>query len=391
MVDSTIPAPLVYAPAKARKDILSAIMTAARQFGRETVALVDGDGTEVPYKNILRGAFGLGSAFRRMTKKDEVVGIMLPTGAGATVAFCAVLAAGRIPAMINFSAGVTNIRSALKTANISKVVTAHKFIDLGELHPLISDLSSDAEFVYIDDLREELTLKDKLSALAGPYLSWLVRRKPNHKKPAVILFTSGTEGVPKGVVLSHENIVANVEQVRAHIGLSPENDSVFNPLPAFHCFGLTVGTILPLVAGVRQICHPTPLQPREIATRIGETQSTLLLATDTFISQYARASNETNLQSVRLAVCGAERVKDETRQMVRRKFGIEILEGYGATEAAPVVAANSMELNKPGTVGKLMSDMEVYNNAFSSDQRTFFYPSGKGYKLNMELVSQLLS
>ncbi|MEM8615466.1 MAG: AMP-binding protein, partial [Pseudomonadota bacterium] len=183
-------------------------------------------------------------------------------------------------------------------------------------------------------------------------------RKQDHRKPGVVLFTSGTEGEPKGVVLSHHNIIANVEQVRSHIGLSPEHDSVFNPLPTFHCFGLTVGAILPLVAGVRAVFHPSPLQPREIAGRIESEQATILLATDTFISQYARVAKEGALDSVRLAVCGAERVRDETRKFVRQKFNIEILEGYGATEAAPVVAANSLELNKPGTVGRLLSDME---------------------------------
>ena len=186
----------------------------------------------------------------------------------------------------------------------------------------------------------------------------LFRSKAAYKSPGVILFTSGTEGEPKGVVLSHENVMANVEQVRAHIGLSPDTDKLFNPLPTFHCFGLTVGAILPIVAGIQVMFHPSPLQPREIVKRIRSNGSTILLATDTFISQYARIGAEGDMDSVRLAVCGAERVKDETRALVRRKFEIEILEGYGATEASPVVAANQWENNKPGTVGQLMADME---------------------------------
>jgi acyl-[acyl-carrier-protein]-phospholipid O-acyltransferase/long-chain-fatty-acid--[acyl-carrier-protein] ligase len=152
--------------------------------------------------------------------------------------------------------------------------------------------------------------------------------------------------------------MANIEQVRAHIGLSPDTDIVFNPLPTFHCFGLTVGALLPLIGGLKVIFHPSPLQPKEIVRRIRESRATILLATDTFISQYARTGTEGDLDSIRLAVCGAERVKDETRAYVRRKYNIEILEGYGATEAAPVVAANQWEQNKPGTVGRLMAGME---------------------------------
>ena len=206
-------------------------------------------------------------------------------------------------------------------------------------------------------MRENLSLSDKIKAVIGPKLPFLFASNPSHDTTGVVLFTSGTEGDPKGVVLSHQNVMANVEQVRAHIELFPETDTLFNPLPTFHCFGLTVGAVLPLMAGIKTIFHPTPLQPREIAKRIKASQSTILLATDTFISQYARAGEQGDLESLRLAVCGAERVRDETRQMIRKKYSIEILEGYGATEASPVVAANQMGNNIPGSVGKLMSGM----------------------------------
>ena len=355
---TSIPAPLTWKASRTRRDIFSAIHKAARDYGGKKVAIVDGDGTEMDYQTLLRGSFALGSAFKGKLAKKETVGIMLPTGAGAVVAFCSVLVAGRLPAMLNFSAGAANIKSAMKAAKISKIITAHKFIDLGGLEPLVDELKEHAEFVYLEDVREGLTLGNKVAGALGPMLPGLFHNKQNYKQPGVVLFTSGTEGEPKGVVLSHQNIVANVEQVRAHIGFSSEHDSVFNPLPTFHCFGLTVGAILPLVAGVKAIFHPTPLQPREIAQRIHESKASFLLATDTFIGQYARVAKEGMLDSVRLAVCGAERVRDETRQFVRRKFDIEILEGYGATEGAPVVAANRTEKNKPGTVGELLSDIE---------------------------------
>jgi acyl-[acyl-carrier-protein]-phospholipid O-acyltransferase/long-chain-fatty-acid--[acyl-carrier-protein] ligase len=145
--------------------------------------------------------------------------------------------------------------------------------------------------------------------------------------------------------------------VRAHVAFH-DSDIVFNPLPTFHCFGLTVGSLMPLMMGLKSVQHPSPLQARTIATRVRESGSTILLATDTFISQYARAGDQGDLNSLRLAVCGAERVRDETRAMIRKKYSIEILEGYGVTEAAPVVSANQVGANKTGTVGRLMQGME---------------------------------
>jgi acyl-[acyl-carrier-protein]-phospholipid O-acyltransferase/long-chain-fatty-acid--[acyl-carrier-protein] ligase len=175
---------------------------------------------------------------------------------------------------------------------------------------------------------------------------------------AVVLFTSGTEGQPKGVALSHTNILTNVEQVRLHIALYP-NDVLFNPLPTFHCFGLTVGAILPLLLGIKAVYHPTPLQPHEIVRRVKAHGATILLSTDTFMSQYARAGEQGDLGSLRLAVCGAERVRDETRQLLRRKYAMEILEGYGVTETSPVAAVNQPGAMRPGTVGRLMPGMQA--------------------------------
>ncbi|MEL7129723.1 MAG: AMP-binding protein, partial [Pseudomonadota bacterium] len=342
----------------ARIDLFAGLIRASKDYGPSRVAVIDGDGRKLTYKEVIRAAFALGSALKAGTNKGDNVGILLPTGVGAIIAFYAVLAYGRVPAMLNFTAGSKNIKSAMKAAKIKRIVTAHKFIEIGALEPLIEELKSSGELIYLEDVREGLSLGNKAAGALGPALPWLFRSNAHHTKPGVILFTSGTEGEPKGVVLSHENVMANVDQVRAHIALDPATDSVFNPLPTFHCFGLTVGAVLPLISGVKAICHPSPLQPREIAKRVRKTGSTILLATDTFISQYARAGSEGDLDSVRLAVCGAERVRDETRQLVRKKFNIEILEGYGATEAAPVIAANQIGANKAGTVGMLMAGME---------------------------------
>jgi acyl-[acyl-carrier-protein]-phospholipid O-acyltransferase / long-chain-fatty-acid--[acyl-carrier-protein] ligase len=352
-----VPAPLVYRPERTRSNLFTGLLRAAREFGQDKPVLVDGDERILTYKEIIRAAFGLGSALKKGTKRGESVGVMLPTGAGAVIGFFALTAYGRVPAMLNFTAGSKNLKAAMRAAKVKRLITAHKFVELGGLEDLISELSKSVEIIYLEDVREKLSIGDKLSAIAGPVLPTFVGAALSYRQPGVILFTSGTEGEPKGVVLSHENIMANIEQVRAHIGLSPDTDIVFNPLPTFHCFGLTVGALLPLIAGLKVIFHPSPLQPKEIVRRIRESGATILLATDTFISQYARTGADGDMDSIRLAVCGAERVKDETRDYVRRKFNIEILEGYGATEASPVVAANQWENNRPGTVGPLMAGM----------------------------------
>lgn len=350
--------PLAYRPKTTEIDIFTSLLRAKRKFGGSRTAIIDVDETPVSYGRIVQAAFALGSSLKKLTKPGEVVGVMLPTGAGSVIAFYALQAIGRIPAMLNFTSGLQNMKSALKTAEVTKIVTAHKFIELGELEKLETGLKKEANLIYLEDVRENLGLADKLAGLFGSHLPFLFRRKAHHADRGVILFTSGTESTPKGVVLSHKNILVNVHQVLAHISIRPDSDSVFNSLPIFHCFGLTVGSILPIVAGVRAIFHPSPLQPKLIVQRIREHQVTIMLSTDTFINQYARAAGEKDLESIRLAVCGAERVRDETRQFVRRKFNIEILEGYGLTEAAPVVSTNATGRNKTGTVGQLLKDIE---------------------------------
>lgn len=352
------PTRIVFDPKAVHASLFQAFLDARSEFGGGTPALVDGDGRVLSYDELVRAAFAVGHAIRRITRRDEKVGIMLPTGAAAAVAFLALSAYGRIPTMLNFTSGGADLKSAIRTAEVSRVLTAHRFIELGKLEDRAQAIGEVAELIHLEDVRARLTLSDKLAGLTGSLSPGLLAHRTAGHKPAAILFTSGTEGQPKGVALSHHNILANIAQVRAHIDLF-DGDVLFNPLPVFHCFGLTVGTLLPMIAGVKVICHPTPLQPREIVRRIREAQATILLATDTFISQYGRAGEPGDLDSLRLAVCGAERVRDETRTFFRRKYGMEILEGYGVTEASPVVAANQIEANHPGTVGRLMPGMEA--------------------------------
>ncbi len=347
-----------YEPARAEMSMFDALLKARATFGKDKEILWDAnDDRKLTYHEIVRAAFALGHALKRQTAKGENVAIMLPTGAGAVIAFFALHAFGRVPAMLNFTAGGRALTAALKLGQIKTILTAKRFIEIGKLEDLVGELGQHANIVYLDDLREQLTLGDKLTALFGSMMPGLFKARLKADDTGVVLFTSGTEGDPKGVVLSHRNILANVEQVRCHIELF-DTDVVFNPLPTFHCFGLTVGALLPMLVGVKEILYPSPLHVSIIPKKIRESGATILLATDTFISHYARQGDQGDLNSVRLAVCGAERVRDETRQMVRKKYNIEILEGYGVTEASPVVAANQIEANLPGTVGRLLPMME---------------------------------
>ncbi|WP_395075695.1 AMP-binding protein, partial [Hyphococcus sp.] len=213
------------------------------------------------------------------------------------------------------------------------------------------------EIIHLEDVREQIKPRDKALALLGPIFPTILAATPDPESPGVILFTSGTEGTPKGVVLSHRNIIANIEQISEHVELLP-TDIFFNPLPTFHCYGLTAGALWPILNGYSVVFHPSPLQTKIIPKRIFETGSTVLFATDTFLSQYMRASPDGGMSSLRIAVCGAERVRDETRQAAEKRFGFEVLEGYGVTEGSPVLAANQPGDIRSGTVGKLLPAVE---------------------------------
>ena len=343
---------------RSKRSIFQAYLESARRNGARTLALTDGDGKDFPFKDVTRAAFALGGALARQTKKGEHVGVMLPTGAGAVIAFFALLSRGRTPAMLNFTAGAKNLIAACKAAQVERIVTAKKFIDIANLEPLVQELSAGVEIILLEDAREMLTPRDKALAIAGPFLPGLLAARPDPEETGVILFTSGTEGEPKGVALSHRNIMANVEQVSAHVELEP-SEKFFNPLPMFHCYGLTAGTLWPILNGYPVVLHPSPLQTKIIPKRIFETGSTLLLATDTFLSQYMRASDDGGMSSLRIAVCGAERVRDETRQAAEKRFNFEVIEGYGVTEGSPVLAVNQPGDVRAGTVGKMLPGIEA--------------------------------
>lgn len=340
-----------------QRSLLEAFLDVCKIYGPDKKIVTDGDGRVLTYSELRRGAFALSSPLKRKTNPEDNIGIFLPTGAGAVIALLSIHAAGRIPAMLNFTAGIKNLKAAVKTAPLSTIVTAHKFIEIAGLSSLIEELSEVVDVIYLEDLKEEVGLKGKLKAVLGPIMPKLFIPTPSHNETAIILFTSGTEGNPKGVVLTHSNLLANVEQIEQHVFLE-DSDIIFNPLPTFHCYGLTAGTLWPILSGNRVVLHPSPLQTKTIAQRIKKTKSTLIFATDTFLQQYMRASSDGGLSSLRLAVCGAERVREETRKIAKERFDFEVLEGYGVTECAPVLAANQPGDIRSGTIGKMLPGIE---------------------------------
>ena len=257
--------------------------------------------------------------------------------------------------MINFTAGAANILAACKAAQLDTIVTSRVFIEKGKLTNLVAALEQTIKIVYLEDIRASITSADKIRGLLNAKKP-LVARKPDDW--AAILFTSGSEGVPKGVVLSHRNMLANAAQAAARIDFGRE-DKVFNVLPVFHSFGLTVGVILPLVSGVRIYLYPSPLHYRTVAELIYGVNATIMFGTDTFLNGYARVAHPYDFRSLRYILAGAEPVKESTRRTYMEKFGLRILEGYGVTETAPVLALNTPMFNKFGTVGRILPGMEA--------------------------------
>lgn len=345
-------------PRHANLTLIQALARAKAASGGASPVIEDADGRVLTYADISKGAYALGSALARRTGHGDSVGVMMPTGAPGVISILGLSAYGRVPAMLNFTAGPTAIRAACDIAQVKTVVTARAFIEKAGLSSLEDAIRQHAEIVCLEDVRAGLTAKDKAMAVLGLAAPGLIPERRSPQDTAVILFTSGTEGEPKGVALSHRSIVANVQQVRAHVPEFLDSDVFFNPLPIFHSFGLTGGVFLPLLGRMRTALYPTPLTPREIAARVKATGATLLLGSDTFVSQYARAGEDGSLSGLRFAVCGAERVRDETRALLRRKYGVELLEGYGVTETAPVLSVNTPSDNRPGTVGRLMPGIE---------------------------------
>ena len=340
--------------ARPRQTLFAAFLDAVAIHGRKRPLLEDMKQIELTYGALLRMTLGLGRVAARETRAGETVGVLLPNLAATVALLFGLSARGRIPAMLNYTAGADGLGNACAAAKVATVITSRRFITAGKLEPALAGLSGQ-RILYLEDLATQVSLLDKLRVLIAQYLP---APAGDPEAPAVVLFTSGSEGKPKGVVLSHRALLANIAQIRAVIDLSPE-DKFLNALPMFHSFGLTGGTLLPLLSGASVFLYPSPLHYRVIPELAYDRNCTVLLGTGTFLANYARFAHPYDFYRLRHVIAGAEKLSDAVRATWFEKFGIRIMEGYGATETAPVLAVNTPMAYRSGSVGQLLPGIQA--------------------------------
>ena len=352
---------MIFETSDTQRTLFTALCDASALHGGKALVVEDVKREPLSYARLITAAGLLGKRLERGTQQGEAIGLLLPNVTGVAAAFFALQAIGCVPAMLNFTVGLANMRSACITAEIATIVTARAFVEQAKLGDLIAALENDGRrIVYLEDLGATIGAVEKLcAALTVKRAGARHRRRAiSPDAPAVILFTSGSEGTPKGVVLTHRNLLSNCAQLAARIDFNT-SDVVVNALPVFHSFGLTGGTLLPLLNGIRTVFYPSPLHYRVVPALAYDANATILFGTDTFLAGYARMAHSYDFYSLRYIFAGAERVRDETRKVYAEKFGLRILEGYGATEAAPVIAVNTPMHFKAGTVGRLLPAIEA--------------------------------
>jgi acyl-[acyl-carrier-protein]-phospholipid O-acyltransferase / long-chain-fatty-acid--[acyl-carrier-protein] ligase len=319
--------------------------------------LLDSKLPALTYGDILKRVLGLGRLVSKVTQKGEYVGVLLPNVSTTPAAIFGLNINGRIPAMLNYTLGAQGLQSACETANIRTVITSRLFVEVFKLENTLASLKN-IKIIYMEDVRKLLTTADKIWLMGyAVHFPGNFGQDQTLEDIAVVLFTSGSESIPKGVALSNRAFLANVDQCRTVLDLSP-HDKFLNALPLFHSFGLTAGCFLPLLTGTPVVLYPSPLHYRIIPEVAYDKQCTILFGTNTFLNHYGKNANPVDFTSMRYVVAGAEKLVDDVRNMWFEKFGIRIFEGYGATECAPVLAVNTPKACKFGTVGQFMTHIE---------------------------------
>lgn len=323
------------------------------------------------YRDLLRMTLGLGRIAAKHTYPGETVGIFLPNTAVTVALTLGVSARGRVPAMLNYKAQAAGVLSACIAADIHTVISSRAFVEKGKLDAeMIALAAQGIQIVYLEDARADFSIWEQLAVLrelrnprkvektGAPTVRYLRACWDGNSpsvldKPAIVLFTSGTESRPKGVVLSHRAIVSNVAQVRAVFDFNTE-DRALNALPIFHSFGLTGGTLLPLFSGIHLVLYATPLHYKVVPELAYDRNSTILFGTNTFLANYGKHANPYDFFRLRYVVAGAEKLTDAVRSLWFEKFGKRIFEGYGATETAPVLSVNTPKAYRKGSVGQFL-------------------------------------
>jgi len=348
---------LMFATGNYRRTIIQGVFDSMRTHGRKHKVVEDIERQPLSYYQLLTRSFVLANKIKNDHQRGEYVGIMLPNSVATVTIFLALQLHARVPAMLNFSTGVKSMLSACEVASIKTVYTSRRFMKMARLEETIDILSKKVRIIFLEDLVPMVTILNKITGLVNARFAEIsYSRKSGNAQPddaAVVLFTSGSEGVPKGVVLSHANILANGVQMMTRIDFTAQ-DIIFNALPMFHSFGLSGGTLLPLLSGMKAFFYPTPLHYRIVPEMVYEVNATIMFGTNTFLKGYARFAHPYDFYSLRYVFAGAEKLHEDTRRVWAERFGVRIFEGYGATETSPALATNTAMDNKPGSVGRLL-------------------------------------
>ncbi|MCP4707961.1 MAG: AMP-binding protein, partial [Planctomycetes bacterium] len=287
----------------------------------------------------------------------QYIGIMMPASVGVNVVYLATLFAGKTPVMINWTLGRKYLKHCLESLGIERIVTASAVVSRIKTQGIdLSDFQD--RFVCLEDIRQKLSIAMKLGAWLKSRLSWSSLRRVDVSQTAVLLFTSGSESVPKIVPLSHTNVLTNISDIYDCVTIRAD-DNILGILPPFHAFGLTASMLLPLCMGMRAAYYPNPNDGGPIGQVIDAYKVSILIGTPTFLYGIVRASNPDKLGSLRLVVSGAEKCPMRTYEALAASCpNTIVMEGYGVTECSPVISVNHENDPHKGTIGKIMTSLE---------------------------------
>jgi acyl-[acyl-carrier-protein]-phospholipid O-acyltransferase/long-chain-fatty-acid--[acyl-carrier-protein] ligase len=339
------------------KTVPHAILHAARRNPRR-VMLQDVTLKALTYRNLEVGANALAARWRaRLSQAEQRVGVLLPNVNAMPAVLLSLWLANRIPAILNYTSGSAILLSCARLAGLKQIITSQAFLERANLdvEPL---QAAGIELVYVEDVRAEISLGQKLGAiLRVTFRGGASEATSLPEETAIVLFTSGSEGDPKGVELTHRNLLANIRQMLSVVDLM-DTDRFFNALPLFHSFGLTVGLLLPLVQGAFVFLYLSPLHYRVIPAAFYNLNCTVFFGTNTFLNGYARKAHPYDFYTLRYLFAGAEKLQEGTSALWMRKFGVRVLEGYGATECSPCVSVNIPMHPCPGSAGQFLPGID---------------------------------
>jgi acyl-[acyl-carrier-protein]-phospholipid O-acyltransferase/long-chain-fatty-acid--[acyl-carrier-protein] ligase len=351
-----------------KKTLFQSLLEARKIHSGRHIILEDIKRKPINYNTLIKQSFVLSSYWQKAIPHADRVAILLPNLINTVILFFGLLASGRIPVMLNYTFGIKDMLFCCNLGGVKDIITSKQFLQQANMEHLIPKWEErKIRLHFIEDIPTSLSFCTKLKG-------WLrfhaanFRYKPSvgkEKQPAVILFTSGSEGKPKGVALSHENIQANRFQLSARIDFTAQ-DIIFNALPMFHSFGLSAGTLLPVLFGMKTFLYPSPLHYKIIPELIYDINATITFGTDTFLAGYGRFANPYDFYSIRYVLAGAEKLKAKTQALWNEKFGIRILEGYGTTETSPVLSMNTPMFYQKDSVGQLLPGIEYHLLAIDS-------------------------